>query len=173
MMPDFVDAGIPSDTAPETTDVEYPCRVCQREAGPYSGRGPKPKLCPEHKTTKRGSSPKVTGTTANLAAQATAVLCQLNGIIAMGAMATGFFRTAHALAGANEGFEQQAHAALLTDPELCRLILKGGVKSAKLSLGIAYAGLGMAVFPTAVEEAKEKKAARDAAREAAEDETGT
>lgn len=156
------------DTAPETFDrpVEYPCDVCGQEAGPYVGRGPKPKLCRAHKAqSKAKTAPgKVTGKDASVAAQATQVLLQLNGMVAIGMMAMGLHRTASAFASANDGFEAQAYAALTTDPDLCRLILKGGVKSAKISLGMAYVGLGMAAVPVAVEEIREKKAAREAAR---------
>lgn len=158
--------GFEPDTTPDTDDEpEYPCSVCGREAGPYVGRGPKPKLCPDHKK-KDTARPvgKVTGKDASLAAQATQVLVQLNGMVAIAMMAMGLHRTAGAFAGANEGFEAQAYAALTTDPDLCRLILKGGVKSAKISLGMAYVGLGMAAVPVAVEEVREKKAAREAAR---------
>lgn len=163
------------DTVPLLADVEYPCRVCGKEAGPYGGRGPKPKLCDEHKkvTGKRGSVPKVGGNVATQAAQATAVLVQLNAMLAMGAMALQLFGTASAIAGANEQFETQAYNALVTDPALCQLILKGGAKSAKLSLGIAYGGMAISVVPTAIEELREKKAERQAAREAAENEAGT
>lgn len=172
---EFVDAQIPDDTVPPTTDVEYPCDVCGKEAGPYGGRGRKPTKCRDHKTTSRGagkrSTVKVTGASASLAAQAAGVLEQLNGIMAMGLMVTGMTDTAHALAAANDGFKEQAYLALTTDAELCKLILKGGVKSAKLSLGLAYVGLGAAVLPVAVNEAREKKAAREAARESADDET--
>jgi len=171
---DFTDAVIPPDSVPDTIDVEYPCQQCGAEAGPYGGRGPKPKYCSIHKKNQsKKTGIKVTGTPAVLAAQATGVLVQVNGILAIGMMAVGLNQTASALAAANGTFEQQAHAALLTDPELCRLILKGGVKSAKLSLGIAYAGLGIAVVPTAIVELKEKKAERDAQREAEESETRT
>lgn len=172
-MLDFMDAEIPMDTAPDFSDVEYPCVDCGKEAGPYGGRGPKPKYCPDHKkgsASKKSGSVKVTGTNANLAAQATKVLVQLNGILAVGLMAATFFETAKALAGANDGFEIQAHEALLTDPDLCRLICKGGVKSARMGLGLAYVGLGVAVVPTAVNEFREKKAERDARREAEADE---
>jgi hypothetical protein len=174
-MTDFVDADIPEmDTVPET-EVEYKCKVCGREAGPYGGRGPKPKLCPEHKKvgSKSTGAPRVSGTIANQAAQATAVLSQLNGMIAIGAMAMGLFETGSSIGAANDLFEKQAYEALLTDPELCKLILKGGVKSGKLALGIAYAGMGMTVVPTAVNEMKEKKAERDARREAEANEAGT
>lgn len=155
------------DTSPETFDrlVEYPCSVCGAESGPYVGRGPKPKLCPEHKSAPKAKAApgRVTGKDASVAAQATQVLIQLNGMVAIGMMAMGLHRTASAFAGANDNFEAQAYAALTTDPDLCRLILKGGVKSAKISLGMAYVGLGMAAVPVAVEEIREKKAAREAA----------
>jgi hypothetical protein len=159
---DFADAVIPPDSVPVTSDAEYPCRVCGKEAGPYGGRGPKPKLCPDHKKQTNGTrSAKVSGAPANLAGQATGVLVQLNGMLAMGAMALGMFGTASAISDANGTFEEQAYQALLTDPELCRLLLKGGVKSAKVSLGLAYVGMGVSVVPTAMMELKEKKAERD------------
>jgi hypothetical protein len=156
------------DTAPPTFDrpVEYPCEVCGEEAGPYVGRGPKPKRCLKDKAqpkTKTAAPGRVTGKDASVAAQATQVLIQLNGMAAIGMMAMGLHRTASAFAGANDNFEAQAYAALTTDPDLCRLILKGGVKSAKISLAMAYVGLGMAAVPVAVEEIREKKAAREAA----------
>ncbi len=172
-MIDFADATIPPDTAPDTSDVEYPCRECGKEAGPYGGRGPKPKYCEAHKKSARSTGTragKVTGTAQTLAAQATGVLVQLNGMMALGLMAIGFNETASAIAGANGTFEEQAYQALMTDTELCKLILKGGVKSAKVSLGLAYVGMGVAVVPTAAMEFKEKKAERDAKREAEENE---
>jgi hypothetical protein len=89
-------------------------------------------------------------------------------MLAIGAMAMGLNGTASAIAQANPNFEEQAYQALLTDQDLCKLILKGGVKSAKLSLGIAYFGMGAAVIPTAVVELKEKKEERDVKRAEAE-----
>jgi hypothetical protein len=158
------------DTVPPSEDVEYPCRVCGREAGPYVGRGPKPKLCVNHKSTSTKTSrvARVTGKDANLAAQATGVLVQLNGIIAMGLMAMGLNGTASAIAGANGQFEEAANQALLTDPELCKLILRGGVKSAKISLGLAYVPILVQAGPMAameLRELKEKRAARKAEME--------
>lgn len=164
----FTDSEIVPDTEPDTSpplaDVEYPCKVCGKESGPYGGRGPKPKYCPEHKKSSNSSkrSPKITGSTANLAARATAVLTQLNGFIGIAAMSMGFFNTAKAMAEANPTFEQAAYDALVTDEELCKFILRGGVKSAKFALGVAYVGMGIAVAPVAVEEFKQKKAERDA-----------
>ena len=171
---EFLDAVIPPDTIPETMDVEYPCQNCGREAGPYGGRGRKPKFCVDCKPTRKSSNGvKVTGTNANLAAQAAKTLGQLNGVAAIGLMAVGMMNTASALAAENDSFEERACAALVTDPDLCRLILKGGVKSAKISLAIAYAGLGMAIAPTALTEIREMKAERDAKREANENEART
>lgn len=152
---------LPQDTVPDLADVEYPCEVCGKESGPYGGRGRKPKRCPDHKKQQsRGQSPKISGTTANQAAMATAVLVQVNGILAVAAMGMGLNKTAHAIAEANPTFEQAAHNALLTDPELCRLILKSGVMSGRVGLGLAYAGMGMTVVPTAVMELRDKREAR-------------
>ncbi len=167
----FTDTEIPTDSfpmdnAPELSDVEYPCEVCGRESGPYGGRGRKPKRCSEHKKNK--TSVRVTGNTTQLAEQATAVLVQMNGLMAMGAMAMGLMGTASAIAQANTPFEEQAKAALTTDPDLCRLILKTGKTSAKFSLGLAYAGMAMAVGPTAYMEVSTKRRER-AERKAAEE----
>ncbi len=168
-MIDFAPAKAEMDETPELEDVEYPCKVCGQESGPYGGRGPKPKLCPIHK--KQGTSkaaPRVAGRDANLAAQATGVLVQLNAMIAMGAAAVGLFNTAVAIKDSNEAFEQTAYQALVTDPEFCKFLLKGGAKSAKLSLALAYGGMGVYVAAIAAEEIKAKREARAAAKAEAE-----
>lgn len=161
----FSEAVIP-DSIPETEDVENPCKQCGNEIDiPYGGRGPRPKYCsnckPQVKSTRK-QTPRITGNAQNMAAQATAVLVQLNAMIAMGAAAVGLFKTGSQIIAANEAFEGQAYQALLTDPEFCKTILKTGAKSGKLSLGLAYGGMLMTVGPTAVMEIKEKKAAREA-----------
>jgi hypothetical protein len=166
---DFADTDMPEDASPPTTDVQYPCEVCGKEAGPYGGRGRKPRFCIEHKKgSKNVGSRKVTGSSAALAAQATGVLSQLNGIIAVGLMAIGFNDTASAIARGDDAFSERAHAALLTDPDLCKFILKGGVKSAKVTLGLAYVGLGIGVVPVAMAELAERRA-EVAARKAREE----
>ena len=168
---EFVDATFPMDDVPPLADVENPCKECGREIDvAYGGRGPRPRYCSACKPNKqsRRQAPKVTGKDQSLAAQATGVLVQVNAMIAMGAAALGLFRTGGAIAEANNTFEAAAYQALLTDPELCKLILKSGAKSAKISLGLAYGGMAMAVAPTAVMELRERKADRDAKREAAE-----
>jgi hypothetical protein len=170
--PVFEDASpIELDTIPPVEDVEYPCRNCGREAGPYSGRGRKPTLCPDCKPSTRKTSGANRRTTNDaLAAQASAVLEQLNGVLAIGAMALGFNMTASAIAGNNEAFKENAFEALKTDPDLCKLICKGGVKSGKVALGIAYASFGTQVVPVAVSEYKMKREERRMRMEAMEDE---
>ena len=168
-MIDFLDTALPeADSIPEVSDVEYPCEVCGKESGPYGGRGRKPTKCTEHRKVKNGSVRRVTGNASNLAVQATEVLSQLNGMVAIGLMALGLNNTASAIAAGNDTFAERAHAALLTDTDLCRLILKGGVKSAKISLAIAYAGLGVGVVPVAVTELQERRAEAQRRREAEE-----
>jgi hypothetical protein len=93
----------------------------------------------------------------------------MNGFAAIGLMLMQLPATSMKLSECNdEALRQQIYEALLLDPDLCRTIVRGGVKSGKLALIIAYVGLGAAVFPTALVELKEKKAERQQAREAAE-----
>lgn len=168
----FSDADLPDDTVPITSDVEYPCRKCGKEAGPYVGRGRKPTHCSDCKGSKgKSSGPRVTGAANNLAAQAAETLVQLNTFLAMGAMAIGLMETGMSIQASQDMFRERAHAALLTDPEFCRSILRTGAKSAKFSLSMAYFGMGLTVAPTAVMEIKERKVARDAERAAREAES--
>ncbi len=156
------------DSSPELADVEYPCKHCSKEAGPYGGRGPKPKVCADcrPKNSNRGSSrTKPSGNVHNLAAQAAGVLVQLNGLVSIGLMAVGMRETASAMGSCSDIFEKQAYDALLTDPDLCKLILRGGVQSARMSLGLAYVGMGTIVVPTAIQEYKVKREARKAEME--------
>lgn len=163
---DFDPDTLPRDSVPLTADIEYPCQHCGREAGPYSGRGRKPKVCVDCKPRKRTSVPKVTGSSATLATQATEVLSQVNAMVALGCAAMKLFGTAGAISAYDETFKAQAYAALITDQELCRFILKGGTKSAKVTLLMAYGGMAVAVAPHAVNEVKEMRAERQARKEA-------
>lgn len=128
----------------------------------YGGRGRKPKRCPEHKgtrgatvrpetvKTKRG---KANDIPARRAAQS---LSQMNALIGTTLLLLpkpyGMPATGSALANANEGFEEAAYEALLTDPKLCQMINKAGAVSGKFSLLFAYAMLGAAVAPVAIDE---------------------
>jgi hypothetical protein len=157
----FTDVEVPKepepDAVPPTVDVEYPCIVCGRESGPYGGRGRKPRRCPEHKG-RTVSAPRVKGTNASLAAEATEALVQLNGFAAVGAMMIGYHATAGAIAERETLFREQAYSALLTDPALCRTILKGGTTSGKVALVIAYTMFIGGVAPYTISEYRERKA---------------
>jgi len=154
-----------TDAIPPVADVEYPCDVCGKEAGPYSGRGRKPRKCPEHKRGTSSSTPKTRGNNAVLAGQAVDALCQLNAFAGVGLMMTGYRATASALADREEAFREQAYAALVTDPALCRMILRAGTTSGKVSLIIAYAMLGAGIAPTAIVEYKSKQLLKEQAQE--------
>jgi hypothetical protein len=80
-------------------------------------------------------------------------------------MMTGYHATASALAEREEAFREQAYAALVTDPALCRMILRAGTTSGKVSLIIAYAMLGAGVAPTAIMEYKSKQLMKEESQE--------
>lgn len=159
----FDDVDIPKDvdTKPETTH-ELVCQTCGIELE-YAGRGRKPKYCEAHKP-RRGttSNAPARGTKKNqeLAAAATESLCQVNALVTTGFLLAQMTATASAMAERDSAFREQAYGALLTDPALCQQILKAGETSAKLSLVLAYVGLGAAVAPYAIAEVKDKRAAK-------------
>lgn len=149
-----------SDEIPTLDIIEYPCEVCGREAGPYSGRGRKPKYCSDHKRNKNTSStPRVKGTNAGLAAQATEALVQINNMAAVGLMVMSYPETAGAISDRETTFREQTYNALLTDPGLCRTILRAGTTSGKAALAIAYGMFFTSLAPVAVMEFKERRAA--------------
>jgi hypothetical protein len=153
------------DLAPPNLDFdsEYPCVVCGKEAGPYGGRGPKPKYCDEHKKGAR----KVNGTivpknsNGKMAGQAADALVQLNSFLISFTMLIGYKETASAMAERNDAFREQAFNALLTDPVLCSQILKAGTTSGKLALSLTYGMFLAGTMPYAVEEHKVKKAEKE------------
>jgi hypothetical protein len=131
----------------------------------YSGKGRRPKFCATHRLEgerrppkARANKPKATGANAQLAASATDALVQLNTFAVMGLMLTGMSATAGALSNAEDGFRESTNAALLTDPELCRTILRAGSTGGKVALAISYAMLAAAVAPVAVLEFKANRA---------------
>jgi len=147
-------------------EFEYSCVVCGTEIF-YGGRGRKPKYCDEHRT---GNSPnkestrhktKVTGGPAQLAAQATEALIQVNGLVSILLMVFKMPMTASAIAVANDAFRESTYAALLTDQELCRTILKAGTTSGKIALLISYAMLAAAVVPVGILEFIENQKAKE------------
>jgi len=138
------------------SNYEYACEVCGKEIF-YGGRGRKPKYCEEHKTSKSSKSSgktKISGQGTQLAAQATEALVQLNGLFSMGLTLVKLPMTAGALNDAQDGFRESTYNALLTDPELCRTILRVGSTSGKVALMISYSMLIAAVAPVGVLEYK-------------------
>lgn len=150
---------------PPINPPEYACEVCGKELE-YSGRGRKPKYCDEHKGGRKGTSTprKSTAKADATAKQAAAALAQLNALIGMGLMAApkpwGMPQTASALAERNDAFEESAYQALLTDPKLAAMIVRGGATSGKVALIIAYGMLGFSIYPTAQSEWKANRANR-------------
>jgi hypothetical protein len=152
---------------PATPSAEEVCEIvgCD-EILVYGGRGRRPKRCPEHKRAPVGTpirtAPTKSARNDSAARSAAAALGQMNALLALVAMVApapfSFPRTAAALGNANEGFEEQAYAALLTDPKLCQWILKAGSTSGKVSLLIAYGMLTAAVAPVAIAEYKDNTA---------------
>jgi hypothetical protein len=167
----------PRDEVPDFPEygVEQ-CERCHAEPKlPYGGRGPRPKLganCKAASGGNNGSSPKVKGKNAALAAQATTALMTLNGFMALGLVIAQLPSTSAKFREefTRESFEDTVYNALLLDPELCAFICRGGVKSGKIALIIGYALAGAAVAPTLMVELREKKADRMAAEEEAEQE---
>lgn len=145
-----------NDVIPETDTVEYPCVICGREAGPYSGRGRKPRYCPDHKKSTKSVGRKAPKNDA-LAAQAADALVQVNRMAAFGATVIGYEDTGDALRSAQDEFRNAAHAALVTDEELCRAILRGGALSARLSLLLTYGMMISVVGPVAVHEYRTRR----------------
>lgn len=156
--------GLPDEMPPLTNEPEFACEICGVELI-YSGRGRKPKRCDDHKrnNTRRNSIPA--GSNDKLAAMATDVLCQVNGIFAMGAAFMTLFRTAGAVNDRDEVFRVQTYEALKTDVALCKKIVSAGSKSAIFSLIVAYGMLAASVAPVALEELKEKREKRLAEQE--------
>jgi len=150
---------------PPVAPPEYACEVCGKPLE-YSGRGRKPKYCEDHKggRSKAGSTPRKSTAKADATAkQAAAALAQLNALIGMGLMAApkpwGMPETASALAERNDAFEESAYQALLTDPKLAAMIVRGGATSGKVALVIAYGMLGFGIYPTAQKEWKDNRSA--------------
>lgn len=161
-VPDEADAPLPEDVSPGS---EFHCLTCGKPLE-YAGRGRKPKYCAEH---RRGGARKQTkaSTVKNerLASQATDALMQINGLAAFLAHLTGLPMTAEAINNAEPGLREQVHNALITDPDLCAAILKGGTQSARVSLILAYGMFGISVAPVAALEIKARKAERALAAE--------
>jgi hypothetical protein len=159
---DFVLTAKPDEAPPSSFD--YACEVCGKELY-YAGKGRHPRFCDEHKPNKGAGTSRGKGAGSNTqrARQASEVLVQVNSFVAIALMLPSPFQlpvTASALAAANDGFGEAAYEALLTDPELAKLILRGGGLSGRLALALAYAMLGGSVIPVGIQEFRERRADR-------------
>lgn len=152
------------DMIPPSSDVEYPCHTCGQEAGPYGGRGPKPKYCELHKRGKK-TAPKARTSNTGMATDATEIIAQARGMLMLGVLLAGFTGTASGMAEREQRFRDSIYNALLTDPKLCQSILRMGSKTGHLAF---YTAIGMdlaAIAPMAYMEYKLKMAQRDQERE--------
>lgn len=168
--PTFTESPIPADTPPPTDGGfvgEYPDSTPEAPYGYKSDGSPRvrrpyaPRGSGGKSASSRGARMPARESEAKAAA---ALLAQVNGLATMGIMAVGFTETASAVNNANEGFEQMAYEALLTDPALCKTILKAGTTSGKVALIIAYGMLTASVAPVAMTEYRIKRDAIRAAR---------
>lgn len=163
--PVFVDeTQTPADIMPDVSDVEYPCSVCGREAGPYGGRGRKPTKCPDHKKSAvtGARAPRISGTNDALARQATEALCSINGMMALGARIVQLTDTADAIEGEEEVFRLRVYTALLNNPNTARKIVSMGGKAGDSALFVALGLHFASIIPVLLKETKTKKAERDA-----------
>jgi len=158
----FDDTKVPTDEAPPhvNEDDTLRCVECGK-ALTYGGRGRKPRYCDAHRKSQPSTRRSV-GSNDKLAAQATEALIQVNGLVAMTLVWAQMPMTSEALRNAEDVFREQTYNALLTDPGLCKTILKAGTTSGRMSLIIAYGMLALAVGPVARFEIQERKARREA-----------
>lgn len=161
---------IPPNADPDDLDGEYQCTECRRTLT-YSGRGRKPKRCSERnngdpdcygKSQPKSGGTKRTTSAEKLAEEAAAVLCGLNDLTGMGFFFVGLQRTASVIAAGNDAFRERAIAALVLDPNMSKMILRGGTKSAAMALGMAYLSFAVPVVKTASMEIRANKEMRRA-----------
>lgn len=163
------DAVVPDDEAPPTDDTGHYCLECGKPVVRRGTRGRWPSYCDEHsKTRSSGTKGSKGRSTAGQARKAAAVLGNLNGMICVALVAPipgspiYLPETASVLASKSEVFEEQAAAALENDPELTRMILRGGALSGRAALVMAYGMLAGSVAPYAIAEWKDRRANRGA-----------
>ena len=159
----ITEAPVFEDSTPPVDEPEFACEKCGH-ALIYSGRGRKPRVCSDKNSgdpqcygsssRSTGGKPRTGASNDKLARQATDVLVTLNGMLATGSFVVGWTGTAGAIARANESFEAAAFDALLLDPALCRMILRGGSNSGKLALTLAYGMFAASIAPAAISDVK-------------------
>lgn len=102
--------------------------------------------------------PKVKTGNEKLAAQALELLVNLNDMVCGGLMIVGFHGTAMAISAREDAFREQAMAALLADPALCRKLTEKAKVAGPLGLVLAYGMLGIGIAPVAATEYQDMRA---------------
>ena len=150
------------DEAPPTEDTGHYCLECGKPVTRNGTRGRWPSYCDEHAKSGRASGKRVPKSAGAQAKRAAAVLGNMNGMIA-GILALPIPgnpiylpETASALATKSDVFESQAAAALENDPELCRMILRGGTMGGRAALVMAYGMLAGSLLTVAIPEWKNR-----------------
>lgn len=156
----FREVPIPADEKPSTINPDAIVTDTEAPYGRFANGNPRKRPKRDSDSHRNARMPAKESE----AKAAAALLSQLNGIATMGVMAVGFTDTAGQITSANEGFEEMAYQALLTDPALCRTILKAGTTSGKVALLIAYGMLATSVAPVAITEYRDKRDTIRAAR---------
>lgn len=110
---------------------------------------------------KRSGNKSASKQSVGSAKSAANMLGQMNLLVALSLGAFGLPQTSESIMEANEQFVAMAEQALASDPALCRRILSAGTSSGKAALVMAYASLGMAIYPVATKELKQRKLERE------------
>ena len=152
-----------ADQPPPSFLPENTCAVdgCENPVAEWAGRGRRPTKCETHRGKSSGTvTPSRKTGNEKLAMQAATVLAQGNTLFAVvlrfGIPGVGKLPTSADMLTDDEiksEFIEAAATALETDPGLCRLILRGGMQSAKWSLALAYLSMFGKVAPVMIAEA--------------------
>lgn len=105
-------------------------------------------------------------TNVKLARAATDTLLGINSFAALGLRIGQLPITADALEAEEQTFQTRVYEALLLDPELCQIILRGGGLTGRMALLLAYLMLAKNVAPVATMEIANRRLERAERREA-------
>lgn len=151
--PDF-----PNEVVEAPSDGALACLTCGKPLR-YGGHGRKPRYCDEHKTKTKRAPGRIAANDATVAAEA---LASLNITLALALTFVPFEpvrlpKTANAISENNDVFKVEVEKALLSAPHLAARIASAGGVTGVMGLVAAYAMLGMAIAPTALDELKAKR----------------
>lgn len=118
--------------------------ACLKDPG-HSGRHRYRPLASGSGTATRGRG----NSNAQLASQAADAISSLAALLGTGAYVMGFTNTGRAMSvkEREDAFREQNYNALLTDPGLCRMILRAGTTSGRLALFLSVGMYGFSLMP--------------------------